>query len=911
MAYHGSAVGRLPLFFPVRTAAVVVLVTWPVICGGRDAPPEFRVTPGNLKPRRLDTVLVEGRQPRATIVVPADPAVGAVGRWLQQRVLELTGARLPMVLDGALRAEDKAGRNLIALGSLENNRLVAELYRTYYVFPDAAHPHGDRHLLRSVHDPFGTGNNVLVLGGSTPGGVRNAARDLLARVARSSTCKVGRLHEPDTPLPPGAGDRAQAQARQIVAQWPSGEPGRTALREISSAGLSYELLGDPYQLALYRASWLAYLEATRDRPATRQEWLMLPITAWDLAEEDPVFSDEERVRISNALLEVARASRRGWARRLEDPSALPWGHQLDEAMCLLALGLYFDKYYHLAEAREWIDTGRAILRRTIPTWREQTDSDFYFAIVAHSMLADHALRTGDFAWFENGNARRAADYLAASTDNLGMNAGFGDAAGVGRVDKRRQRFWRICEWFYGGGRYQWLLTHLAGAPAGAPGEFTTTHAPTKPEDLLGTRAAPLAEAVYRFTLDGRFATLPPADEPPRRTETPPEQAFDKISFRTDFAPDRQYLLLDGTARGSHAHLDANAIVRMTDNGRVWLTDSDYREGAGDVARAAPGAHSMLVVSRDGREEEVPPLASLEASADFRRTGFTRTALRRYGGVDWLRNVLWNKEEYFLVVDEILAREGGEFTLDCRFRTLGTATLAARALVVEQQGERFSIASADGAQLLLEDDESHGRRKASDYPFAPPVTRVLRAVREVRLAPGEGTAFVHLLVASSPREPHEWRIERRGETAVLLRSAGGEVVYAGSGRVEAGAGPDVPAVSTDAALFQVAPTWFALVKAQGLSVGPDRLLGATAPVSIELDWLAGKAVVEADGEAEVRVPAADLLLDGRPVATAGSVRVPPGRHEIGFRPVPSDSPVLDRWRGILHRPPSSTAPSGPS
>ena len=75
---------------------------------------------------------------------------------------------------------------------------------------------------------------------------------------------------------------------------------------------------------------------------------------------------------------------------------------------------------------------------------------------------------------------------------------------------------------------------------------------------------------------------------------PWEQTFDKISFRTRFEPDSQYLLLDGISCGAHGHSDANCLIRFTDNDRVWLVD--------DFIHGGPVPHRPQRGGRDPRRD---------------------------------------------------------------------------------------------------------------------------------------------------------------------------------------------------------------------------------------------------------------------------------------------------------------------
>jgi hypothetical protein len=128
--------------------------------------------------------------------------------------------------------------------------------------------------------------------------------------------------------------------------------------------------------------------------------------------------------------------------------------------------------------------------------------------------------------------------------------------------------------------------------------------------------------------------------------TPPrEECFDKITFRTSFEREDQYLILGGISHGYHAHPDGNSIIEYTDKGAYRIFDHGYF--VPDTVE-----HNTLVIYRDGMFEPIPRLTGVAHVGDFSQVGMTQTYLNGYNGMDWRRNIVWNKEKYFLVIDEV-------------------------------------------------------------------------------------------------------------------------------------------------------------------------------------------------------------------------------------------------------------------
>ena len=76
-------------------------------------------------------------------------------------------------------------RPLIVLGSLNTNRVLQPLYADFLCSTDATYPGGDGYDLRTVVNPYGTGTNVLLAGGSTLRGVERAVERLVAVIGQS------------------------------------------------------------------------------------------------------------------------------------------------------------------------------------------------------------------------------------------------------------------------------------------------------------------------------------------------------------------------------------------------------------------------------------------------------------------------------------------------------------------------------------------------------------------------------------------------------------------------------------------------------------------------------------------------------------------------------------------------------
>ncbi|MDP6775172.1 MAG: hypothetical protein QGI83_00240 [Candidatus Latescibacteria bacterium] len=135
-----------------------------------------------VKPLVLKTPIVVDGQARAAIVSPLDAGYVSLATRVQKEIEDATGIRLPTLDDARISADDWKRQNTIALGNLMDSRFAERLYRMYYVYADARYPGTGGYVVRTVHDPWGTGTNVLFLGGSDLQGVEAATSHLLEMI---------------------------------------------------------------------------------------------------------------------------------------------------------------------------------------------------------------------------------------------------------------------------------------------------------------------------------------------------------------------------------------------------------------------------------------------------------------------------------------------------------------------------------------------------------------------------------------------------------------------------------------------------------------------------------------------------------------------------------------------------------
>ena len=326
-----------------------------------------------------------------------------------------------------------------------------------------------------------------------------------------------------------------------------------------------------------------------------------------------------------------------------------------------------------------------------------------------------------------------------------------------------------------------------------------------------------------------------------------KQAFDKISFRTRFEPDAQYLLLDGIACGSHGHRDANCLIRFTDNDRVWLVDDSYTEGP------FLSDHNGVLVTCDGIAGAMPALARLDAAVDFDEVGITRTTLPDHSGVDWQRNVLWIKERCFVVLDRMNAVKPGNYGFRCLWRTLGTAELDGNRLTTRQEAatpERRDamhlVFGRDVRPGLTEDREIFGRRWHGQYEHSEPMVNIHSQDTTRKLAAGEAFTFANLFYATNVAQTHNFSLAKIDDATALI--TGEESMLCGT----ADGGVTIGGVSLDAGPFLLRDRSLTAAAATSVTIDGVSVLSTETPVAVSLDLGSRKLIVQADAPTKATI-----------------------------------------------------------
>jgi outer membrane protein assembly factor BamB len=748
----------------------------------------------------LDTALIRDGMALATIVAPTEAPWSTAAARLGSGIRELTGVELPLVAADSLPAAAWETGTLVVLGNLLVSSAYARLYHNFFVCADAGYTGSGGYELRSVHEPFHTGRNVLALGAQDEGGIV-AAVDRLLLLCREHG-RHGHLVLPrvlEVSLQQD-GARAPVPVRLTEPQVAAGKEAyeaiyarvgteRAAAHRVAHDAMMYHRTGDEGHFECFRYGLLRHIRyyaeddyinsdglGRYDRDF-RDSWTWAFVVAWDLLEEHPAWSAEERLLITNHVLRCVLECNvyQNWQsqERVAEWRAfrsITHNHHTWPGLANLFGGWYFQRHYQHPSADDWLAIALGMFggcKRSSKPWEDS--AGYQWIPMCHVLTYSQA--AGEPTYVRDGHAAETGKVALMCLDNLGHEPGFGDTSSFTGASRFPHLFSAL-EYATGDGRFRWALERFGLPSRGELLEpYYTAVAPMRPDDLVGVAVSYLPRPHY--DLNG----LNPQYFP--KANLPFEESFDKLTLRAGWEREDDYLLLDGYSGGSHGHEDCNAIIGYTAAGAHWLVDGEY-------IRLTPKYHSTVTVIRDGVAVRNPAMARLADAVWFGDGAICRTTIPEYHGIRWTRHLFWQPNRFTAVIDELAAVTPGDYALRCCWRTYGEPTLQGQILTLRQEQARFALLNLSAGEMELV-----YQRDLGNWPIHHLYQR-----RSQRLAAGERVVFANVFGAWQEGE-RPFSARRIDEGCVLVESAG-EQVLLGIGGLE------TPGLSTDASAWMLRP-----------------------------------------------------------------------------------------------------------
>ncbi len=716
-----------------------------------------------------DTELVRDGQAVVTILHPDSELGRDAAAVVAASIADRTGVSPPSrVGTEADRIPDGA---TILIGNVDTNPAMLLLYARYMTPADSVCPGAGGALVHTICDPFGRGANVIVAGAGDAAGLGIATRflsDTIRQQDKGPSLTLPRLFE-----------KRYGESFLKRFSWADDEPATNRLEQglkqgqdaldqgkhtsvagiLASVANRYLFTGHSVEAELYVKLWDLYAEsAVADPRKFGGPWgfdsdfrSAQVVTGWDLIEDDPALSDEDRLRttknLGRWLTEAVIPSCVGAA----TSTRVPHNHQTFPGLGSLFAGLYLTNHYDLVEGRIWLDIADRMFQRQAGYFKPHEDCNGY-QWLTNGHLMRYCMARPDFTLFENGNGAKVVDYCIGTMNNLGYQVPYGDT-GSWKCWNSEMICLDMFAYATGSEEARWAANRKRDIKNTAETHaFYQTTPAEPPEQFNGVKVWPVEPQYYASHGEENRPSL--------------ERCFDKIAFRESMDPAAAYLLLDGLSNGGHKHLDGNSLPQLTLFDRIWLADNDYY-------KAPVKFHNSVTVFQDGQSKAIPPYVELLGAGESERFGYSKTRLEDYAGVDWTRTVVWLKEQQaFVVFDQLTARSDNEYQFRTLWHGVGEATLDENGLLLTQKGPSVRIDVAPGSELTLHADTELGANWKG-YPHADPVVQSLQAVATVKLKQGESYLFTSVLHGKADGIAEPWAIGFLEDSPGIKLTAGQE------------------------------------------------------------------------------------------------------------------------------------------
>ena len=605
-----------------------------------------------LKEMFLDTVLVHSGRAEVVIVTPEGKYAQAVAR-IRNWIKDISGTDVEIVSAEDVSLSLLQERNVIVCGNMADNAFIKQLYVKYYTLVDLVYPGKGGHVLRTLHNPLGTGHNVILVGGSDNEGVDVAALHLESLIEAGNPLSVGRIMDIELGADTIAPEYEADSTEQTVYSW------RDSYRTISTgkgfgyapatffgwnaisiAGMLYYMTGDASYLNTFKK--LAFPQVggpsarvmndsafqDTNNPLVKNDHYrshLLDIV-WDLIEESPGFSDQERLYITNKLLE-----RQLYYDPENSYSYHTDRHNLWHLMNIYTGSRYFNSYYPDAFWGKRLNNVRQAFSTFINDPRWSVRDTLYFVPTSVEPILEFFILDGSEEFVNSGTAKQMMQAL----DILYSGQNVDDCNRFTSLSLLHKAAWLLNE-----PRYAWMAKRFGydfdvfriGQSYWPP--YTDVPEPT---ELIGIlQSYPLAQTDWE-----NYGNTVPGD-----------QAFQILSYRSGLEADDDYFLVDGFAGMGRNPYHLGAIKELRLFGTTVLS----------------GYENDVDISVDGLvEPKVARAAALKKAFTSGGVSYLQLEVPNMPGATWKRHLLFVDGEFALVADDIKARRKGMFDISIGWR----------------------------------------------------------------------------------------------------------------------------------------------------------------------------------------------------------------------------------------------------
>ncbi len=555
---------------------------------------------------------------------------------------------------------------------------------------------------------------------------------------------------------------------------------------------------------------------------------------WDLIEESPLLTDEQRLRITNDV-----------RRNCELVTNYGIGHSRHGAYAGLTAytaGRYFNKYY---PARRWTELLERIHNNFLwwtkhPTAWGEGDQLPWINTCLHPVVIYFVI-TDPQPWIDSGMARAMLETLPAVWSGRPYEPA---------IEAQALNLMHMAAWMLNDGRY----TYMARKANYDYRVFRIGRSRWPTPEL---EAVPPADQVGRVSVV--LLSGPDAEEAGVGFEA--YEGFQYLTYRSGLGSDDGFLMLDGfDGRGRNPH-HVSALTYLRSGGRELLS----------------GYGNAVYILREGLSENHVGMAS-QFSGAF--TGENMAYIRAVVPDDaysaWQREIVWVDDRLTLVIDSLTARQAGDFEITCQWEP-ADALHASKAdpRWAQSEGDHpVTLVSAQPARLSNSPGPlQHSISLASIIDGLLSDDYVLNQTFKAALSAGERMRIVNAIYADDAPGQFAYRLDPLSEQATLVSGKTRAAFVSGS--CEAGG------LSFEADAAYVSAHRVFAHRGREMRAGDVLLWRANKPIALAWNLEDGTITVEAHEPVDLFLALeqdAAPAVDGAP-ASGGILRLSAGTHRI--------------------------------
>ncbi len=678
--------------------------------GRNDAMKKFRTESSRSAATKISRPileLVQKGKAGATVVVPTDGSLDNEAKRIVETIHHRYKVKLA-IITGDLALRKLPTQHAIALGCLANNSYIEALYYRWNTLVDRWYPGVGGWVLQMIPSPFKQENHVLILGGSDDQGVALATKRFIEQI---ETYKDGQipwqlevnLGDSHLPLP---GDRmdclGMATSPVLIPEnalpnkpYESGFKDGSVRDHLLRLGM-YGPHADNFHLSRSSQLGLRYLYTGRLKDAERYHETLLKETRsgslqklyhykslrmfqlWPLLRDSPVFSDDERKEITQALCLYL----------LEESGVA----NIDEIQKTSTGPEIFSRHIACDALNLWIGADWLWRQTNDPRWFEdRAIADTYFESQADTDVPLTGLTEGYATYLEvylewmllsrpsqiakNSHIQLWAERTMSLCTNTGQLV-LGPQADGSRYPYHLMR------------KLAYLLKDERCLYVAHLREYQVQQDMDRVMQFSAGQAY-AGDIAERQPEETGLITYP-VNERLRKWKAPsikPGKGFDRAVARGGWNFEDDYLMIIGMRSGAKCLPNVGALAAYERFGQQLITSDAvplYPKSA------SPWRHSIVTVNVNGLGTGMAEGVKLLTKEKIAGGHLLSYQIDTTGLHRWIRLLYWRPSAYLLVVDRVLIEHNEDFTVGVNWRCAGQLKNLESTLATLQFGSESEI-----------------------------------------------------------------------------------------------------------------------------------------------------------------------------------------------------------------------------